>query len=60
MQHAAFTGPKATNGTLKQCLNIIVFEYEDGKRSTILMDGWIQVQLQDRGGKYWYLREWSK
>jgi hypothetical protein len=31
-------------------------EYEDGKRTSILMDGWIHVQVQDRTGKYWYIR----
>lgn len=31
-------------------------EYEDGKRSSILMDGWIHVQVEDRDGKYWYIR----
>ncbi len=32
-------------------------EYEDGGKSSILSDGW-HVQVQDREGKYWYLREW--
>jgi hypothetical protein len=32
-------------------------EYEDGKKSTILTDG-LHVQVQDREGKYWYMREW--
>jgi hypothetical protein len=31
-------------------------EYEDGKRSSILMDGWIHVQVEDREGKYWFIR----
>lgn len=31
-------------------------EYEDGKRTSILMDGWIHVQVQDREGKYWFVR----
>lgn len=33
-------------------------EYEDGKRSSILMDGWFHVQVQDREGKYWFIRQW--
>jgi hypothetical protein len=32
-------------------------EYEDGKRSSILMDG-MHVQVQDQEGKYWFIREW--
>jgi hypothetical protein len=32
-------------------------EYEDGKRTSILMDG-LHVQFQDRAGKYWYTRLW--
>jgi hypothetical protein len=32
-------------------------EYEDGKKSTMLTDG-LHVQVQDREGKYWYMREW--
>ena len=32
-------------------------EYEDGKKSSLLTDG-LHVQLQDREGKYWYMREW--
>jgi len=31
-------------------------EYEDGKRSSILMDGWIHIRVQDRQGKYWLIR----
>jgi hypothetical protein len=31
-------------------------EYEDGKRSSILMDGWVHVQVEDREGKYWFIR----
>src|SRR5579862_7855406 len=31
-------------------------ECEDGKRTSILMDGWIHAQVQDRQGKYWYIR----
>ncbi|MGD0361236.1 MAG: hypothetical protein ABSC93_10230 [Bryobacteraceae bacterium] len=33
-------------------------EYEDGKRSSVTMDGGIHVQVQDREGKYWFLRLW--
>jgi len=33
-------------------------EYDDGKRSSILMDGWIHVQVEDREGKRWYVRLW--
>jgi hypothetical protein len=33
-------------------------EYEDGKRGSILMDGWTHVAVQDRDGKYWYIRLW--
>jgi hypothetical protein len=32
-------------------------EYEDGRKSSILTDG-MHVQVQDREGKYWYMREW--
>jgi hypothetical protein len=32
-------------------------EYEDGRESSILTDG-EHVQVQDREGKYWYMREW--
>jgi hypothetical protein len=32
-------------------------EYEDGKRTSILMDGWIHVQVEDREGKYWFIRQ---
>ena len=31
-------------------------EYENGKRTFVLMDGWMHVRVQDRNGKYWYLR----
>jgi hypothetical protein len=31
-------------------------EYEDGKRTSILMDGWIHVQVEDRAGKYRFIR----
>jgi len=31
-------------------------EYEDGKHSSIPMDGWIHVQVQDHQGKYWFVR----
>lgn len=31
-------------------------EHEDGKRTAILMDGWIHVQVEDREGKYWFIR----
>lgn len=31
-------------------------EYEDGKRSLIFTDGGAHVQVQDRDGKYWYIR----
>jgi hypothetical protein len=33
-------------------------EYEDGKRSSLLMDGWIHVQVKDREGRLWFLRLW--
>ncbi len=33
-------------------------EYEDGKRTSILIDGWCHVQVEDREGKYWFLRLW--
>lgn len=33
-------------------------EYEDGKRSSLLMDGWTRVEVQDPDGKYWYIRLW--
>jgi hypothetical protein len=32
-------------------------EYADGKKSSLLTDG-LHVQVQDREGKYWYMREW--
>jgi hypothetical protein len=32
-------------------------EYEDGKRTSILMDGWIHVQVEDREGKCWFIRQ---
>lgn len=32
-------------------------EYEDGKRTSILMDGWIHVQVEDREGKHWFIRQ---
>jgi hypothetical protein len=32
-------------------------EYEDGRKSSILTDG-LHVQVQDREGKYWFMREW--
>lgn len=31
-------------------------EFEDGKRASLLMDGWIHVQVEDRAGKYWFVR----
>jgi hypothetical protein len=31
-------------------------EYEDGKPTSILMDGWVHVQVEDREGKYWFIR----
>lgn len=31
-------------------------EDEDGKRTSIVMDGWIHTEVQDRQGKYWYIR----
>ena len=31
-------------------------EYEDGKRTSLLMDGWVHVQVEDREGKYWFIR----
>lgn len=31
-------------------------EYEDGKQSSILMDGRIHVRVQDREGTYWFIR----
>jgi len=33
-------------------------EYEDGERTAILMDGWVHVQVEDREGKYWFIRLW--
>ncbi len=35
-----------------------VVEYEGGERGSILMDGGTHVEVQDRQGKYWYMREW--
>jgi len=32
-------------------------EYEDGKRTSLLMDGWIHVQVEDLEGKYWFIRQ---
>lgn len=32
-------------------------EYEDGQRTLILTDGG-HVQVQDREGKYWFIRLW--
>lgn len=34
-----------------------VVEFEDGKRTSLLTDGG-HVEVQDREGNYWYLREW--
>jgi hypothetical protein len=31
-------------------------EFEDGKHAWIVMDAWIHVQVQDREGKYWFIR----
>ena len=42
-------------GTLWNVLATV--EYEDGRKSSILTDG-LHVQVQDREGKYWYMREW--
>ena len=33
-------------------------EYEDGKRSSITMDGGTHVQVEDREGKFWFIRLW--
>jgi hypothetical protein len=33
-------------------------EYEDGTRSSILMDGWIHVQVKDHEGRLWFIRLW--
>ena len=33
-------------------------EYTDGKHSLILMDGLVHVEVEDREGKYWFLRLW--
>jgi hypothetical protein len=33
-------------------------EFEDGKQTFVVMDGWIHVQVQDRAGNYWYIRLW--
>jgi hypothetical protein len=33
-------------------------EFEDGKRTSLVMDAWIHVQVQDRAGHYWYIRLW--
>ncbi|MGA2434192.1 MAG: hypothetical protein ABSG25_02800, partial [Bryobacteraceae bacterium] len=33
-------------------------EYEDGRRTWVLMDGWIHVEVEDREGKYWFIRLW--
>jgi hypothetical protein len=32
-------------------------EYEDGKRSSLITDG-VHVRVQDREGKYWFIRLW--
>jgi hypothetical protein len=42
-------------GTLWNVLATV--EYEDGRKSSILTDG-LHGQVQDREGKYWYMREW--
>jgi hypothetical protein len=34
-----------------------VIEFEDGKQISLLTDG-MHVEVQDREGKYWYMREW--
>jgi hypothetical protein len=31
-------------------------EYESGQPTSILMDGWIHAQVEDRVGKYWFIR----
>jgi hypothetical protein len=33
-------------------------EYEDGKRSLIVMDGSVHVAVQDRTGRFWFMRLW--
>ena len=33
-------------------------EYEDGKRASILMDGWTHVEVENREGKQWFIRLW--
>lgn len=33
-------------------------EFEDEKRTAVVMDDWIHVQVQDRAGNYWYIRLW--
>jgi hypothetical protein len=33
-------------------------EFVDGKKSSILMDGWTHVRVQDHEGRYWYIRLW--
>ena len=35
-----------------------IVEQEDGTSSSLLMDDWIHVRVQDRKGKYWYIRLW--
>jgi hypothetical protein len=33
-------------------------EFEDGKRTSLVMDPGVHVQVQDRAGNYWYIRLW--
>ena len=33
-------------------------EFQDGKRTSLVMDAWIHVQVQDLAGNYWYIRLW--
>lgn len=33
-------------------------EFEDRKRTSLVMDASVHIQVQDRAGNYWYLRLW--
>jgi hypothetical protein len=53
--HYATCQPGWAEGNLWNILAMV--EYDDGRKSSILTDGG-HVQVQDREGKYWYMREW--
>lgn len=33
-------------------------EFEDGRRTSLVLDAGVHVQVEDRAGHYWYLRLW--